>query len=70
MYRGGQCIRPVTADGRKLSPVLAGDQLTTDARVASLVRAWQRRTPLVLIAGSGYALLPFKLDCSYVVLGW
>ena len=68
--RGGHCVRPTLDDGHVLPPVLAGDQIVTDFRVATLVRAWQRRVPLVLIAGSGFELLPFKLDCSYAVLGW
>jgi hypothetical protein len=68
--RGGHCVRPTLDDGQVLPPVLAGDQLVTDFRVATLVRAWKRRVPLVLIAGSGYELLPFKLNCSYAVLGW
>jgi len=68
--RGGHCVRPTLDDGQVLPPVLAGDQLVTDFRVATLVRAWQHRVPLVLIAGSGYELLPFKLTCSYAVLGW
>jgi hypothetical protein len=72
MARGGQCVRPTLNDGTTLPPVLAGDQSTTDFRVAALVRAWQRRVPLVLIAGSGYELLPFKLklNASYAILGW
>jgi hypothetical protein len=63
-------VRPTLDDGQILPPVLAGDQLVTDFRVATLVKAWKRRIPLVLIAGSGYKLLPFKLNCSYAVLGW
>lgn len=68
--RGGHCVRPTLADGQVLPPVLAGDQLKTDFRVATLIRAMERRVPLVLLAGSGYELLPFKLNCSYAVLGW
>lgn len=49
---------------------LQADQSVTDARVDTLLHAAEQRTPIVLIAGEGYELLPWKLGCAYVVLGW
>lgn len=49
---------------------LAADHTRTDARIDTLVQAAERRTPVVLLVGEGYALLPWNLGCAYAVLGW
>ncbi|OCF32380.1 hypothetical protein I316_06050 [Kwoniella heveanensis BCC8398] len=68
-HGGGQCIRTIDARG---SPgvSLQADQSRSDARVDTLLNAYEKRTPIVLIAGAGYDDLPWQLDCAYVVLGW
>lgn len=59
------------SDGkRSFIPVLKEDQTMADARISTLVKAAELRTPIVLIAGRGYALLPWDLGVGYVVLGW
>ena len=66
---GGQCVRTVKLDG---TPVvsLQADQSPTDARVDALLQCEKNRTPIILIAGEGYAQLPWKLPQAYAVLGW
>ncbi|ORX36285.1 hypothetical protein BD324DRAFT_651527 [Kockovaella imperatae] len=70
-HGGGQCTR-IEEDHpcRQNQAVLAADQSPTDARVETLINAWKRSTPIVLIAGEGYQQLPWKLGCAYAVLGW
>ncbi|ORY29498.1 hypothetical protein BCR39DRAFT_588274 [Naematelia encephala] len=63
-HGGGQCI---LIDGEA---VLAADQSPSDARVDTLLAAAQNKAPIILIAGTGYALLPWSLDCAYAILGW
>ncbi|KAK4686891.1 hypothetical protein P7C73_g3236, partial [Tremellales sp. Uapishka_1] len=62
---GGQCVK--TREGKV---VLQADQSPSDARVATLLQAAAKRTPIVLLVGEGYALLPWKLESAYAVLGW
>ncbi|KLT45974.1 hypothetical protein CC85DRAFT_239597 [Cutaneotrichosporon oleaginosum] len=54
----------------KVSVSLAADHTRSDARIDTLILAAQRRAPVILLAGEGYALLPWKLGCAYAVLGW
>jgi hypothetical protein len=67
---GGQCIQTLYDDGRKGPPALSADQSPTDARVDTLLHACEAKIPVILIAGEGYGLLPWRLGCAYVVLGW
>ncbi|WVQ79028.1 hypothetical protein IAT38_001120 [Cryptococcus sp. DSM 104549] len=69
-HGGGQCIRTTLPDGRPGPAALQADQAPSDARVDTLLNACERRTPIILIAGSGYEGLPWTLDCAYAVLGW
>ncbi|WWC87705.1 uncharacterized protein L201_002597 [Kwoniella dendrophila CBS 6074] len=69
-HGGGQCIRTTDSDGKPGPAALQADQSRSDARVDTLLRAHERRTPIVLIAGKGYDGLPWELDCAYIVLGW
>lgn len=66
---GGQAARTLDGRGREYV-TLSADHSSQDARIATLLLAAQRRYPLVLIAGDGYALLPWDLGCTYAVLGW
>ncbi|BEJ13652.1 hypothetical protein CspHIS471_0308260 [Cutaneotrichosporon sp. HIS471] len=66
---GGQAVRVTDATG-KVSVSLAADHTRDDARIDTLVLAAQRRSPIILLAGEGYALLPWELGCAYAVLGW
>ncbi|BEI90583.1 uncharacterized protein CcaverHIS019_0306530 [Cutaneotrichosporon cavernicola] len=66
---GGQAVRVTDATG-KVSVSLAADHTRDDARIDTLVLAAQRQSPIILLAGEGYALLPWKLGCAYAVLGW
>lgn len=66
---GGQAVRVTDATG-KVSVSLAADHTRDDARIDTLVLAAQRRSPVVLLAGERYALLPWELGCAYAVLGW
>ncbi len=38
--------------------------------IRALLHSSRHRLPIVLIAAETYALLPFRLPCSYAVLGW
>ncbi|WVR03962.1 hypothetical protein IAU60_000961 [Kwoniella sp. DSM 27419] len=69
-HGGGQCVQTLTPDGRAGPAALKADQARSDARVDTLLTAYERRTPIVLIAGEGYDHLPWTLGCAYVVLGW
>nr|XP_019050222.1 hypothetical protein I302_00647 [Kwoniella bestiolae CBS 10118]OCF29152.1 hypothetical protein I302_00647 [Kwoniella bestiolae CBS 10118] len=69
-HGGGQCIRTLNPDGTPGPATLQADQSRSDARVDTLLLAYEKRTPIVLIAGKGYEELPWELDCAYVVLGW
>lgn len=66
---GGQAARTLDGRGREYV-TLSADHTPRDARIATLLLAAQRRCPLILIAGDGYALLPWDLGCTYAVLGW
>ncbi|CAK9783378.1 unnamed protein product [Cutaneotrichosporon oleaginosum] len=68
-HGGGQAVRVTDAMG-KVSVSLAADHTRSDARIDTLILAAQRRAPVILLAGEGYALLPWKLGCAYAVLGW
>lgn len=62
-------MRTEDAEGQtKVS--LSADHTREDARIDTLMRAAETRTPIVLIAGEGYALLPWRLGCQYAILGW
>lgn len=49
---------------------LKQDQSASDNIIRALLHSSRHRLPIVLIAAESYALLPFKLACSYAVLGW
>ncbi|KAJ9476922.1 2OG-FeII_Oxy_2 domain-containing protein [Pseudozyma hubeiensis] len=49
---------------------LRQDQSASDSIIRALLHSARHRLPIVLIAGEGYALLPWKLACGYAVLGW
>lgn len=49
---------------------LSADHSPQDARTATLLLAAEKKYPIALIAGNGYALLPWDLGCTYAVLGW
>lgn len=49
---------------------LRDDQTDTDAPIRALLNAKNNRIPVILIVGSKYSLLPWKLDYTYGVLGW
>ncbi|EST09888.2 Alpha-ketoglutarate-dependent dioxygenase AlkB-like protein [Kalmanozyma brasiliensis GHG001] len=49
---------------------LKQDQSSSDNTIRALLHSSRHRLPIVLIAADSYALLPFKLACSYAVLGW
>lgn len=66
---GGQAVRTTDAQGRPVLS-LAADHTSADARIDTLLQAAERRIPIVLIAGEGYALLPWHLGCAYAILGW
>ncbi|CBQ67670.1 conserved hypothetical protein [Sporisorium reilianum SRZ2] len=57
-----------TASASKAS--LKQDQSASDSIIRALLHSSRHRLPIVLIAADSYALLPFKLACSYAVLGW
>lgn len=73
---GGKCVQyDVPVSGGKPSfsfPILKEDQNPeTDARVWTLLQAAQRQTPIVVLAGKHYPLLPFDMgEVGFVVLGW
>ncbi|WRT65553.1 uncharacterized protein IL334_002498 [Kwoniella shivajii] len=69
-HGGGQCIRTMRPDGTPGPVSLQADQSHLDARVDTLLLAYERKTPIILIAGKGYEGLPWDLECAYVVLGW
>lgn len=66
---GGQAVRTFDLKGNPVTS-LSADHTRNDARIDTLLTACERRIPLVLLAGEGYALLPWKLGCAYAVLGW
>ncbi|SPO19916.1 uncharacterized protein UTRI_00314_B [Ustilago trichophora] len=49
---------------------LKQDQSSSDSTIRALLHSSRHRLPIVLIAADSYALLPFKLPCSYAVMGW
>ncbi|SNX81580.1 uncharacterized protein MEPE_00285 [Melanopsichium pennsylvanicum] len=49
---------------------LKHDQSADGSTIRALLHSSRHRLPIVLIAANNYALLPFKLACSYAVLGW
>jgi hypothetical protein len=50
---------------------LIEDQTLSSPSCAALVNSWKTKEPIVLIAGSGYELLPFNIKPKeYVVLGY
>lgn len=49
---------------------LKQDQSANDSVIRALLHSSRHRLPIVLIAAEMYALLPFRLPCSYAVLGW
>ena len=50
---------------------LVEDQSLTSPSCAALFNCWEAKEPIVLIAGSGYELFPFKFTPKeYVVLGY
>lgn len=69
-HGGGNAGCFKSADGIERS-ILKGDQNEDAARIATLLNAAKQRTPMVLIAGSNYSELPWRLKKQrYVVLGW
>ncbi|SYW85289.1 uncharacterized protein UBRO2_05762 [Ustilago bromivora] len=50
---------------------LKQDQSANDSStIRALLHSARHSLPIVLIAAENYALLPFKLNCGYAVLGW
>ncbi|UTT94981.1 hypothetical protein NDA17_005771 [Ustilago hordei] len=50
---------------------LKQDQSADDSStIRALLHSARHSLPIVLIAAENYALLPFKLNCGYAVLGW
>ncbi|EIW66506.1 hypothetical protein TREMEDRAFT_74716 [Tremella mesenterica DSM 1558] len=47
--------------------VLCDDQSSEQARIDTLLQAARNRTPIVLLAGEGYELLPWEPGCTYWV---
>lgn len=62
-------MRVLNAKGQ-LTVSLAADHTPADARIDTLIQAAKRHTPVILLAGEGYSLLPWELGCAYAVLGW
>ncbi|KAL1410253.1 hypothetical protein Q8F55_004259 [Vanrija albida] len=68
-HGGGQSTRTLDTRGQPVSCLLADHSAKSD-RIGTLLAAAERRAPVVLLAGAEYALLPFRLGCTYAVLGW
>lgn len=67
---GGGNAGNVKTDGIDRS-ILKGDQSEDAMRITALLNAAKQKTPIVLIAGSNYSELPWRLNKQrYVVLGW
>ncbi|PWZ02757.1 hypothetical protein BCV70DRAFT_146695, partial [Testicularia cyperi] len=49
---------------------LMDDQSDDAPAIRALLHAIHHQLPVVLIAANSYALLPFRLNCAYAVLGW
>lgn len=50
--------------------VLREDQSSSDPRVAALLECHRSRTPIGLLAGKAYPLLPYRMEVGYAVLGF
>lgn len=49
---------------------LRNDQTDSDAPIKALLNARDNLIPIILIVGSKYSLLPWRLGYTYGVLGW